>query len=253
MTRAATAHPHRPATARRDLRRPRPRRIRTPRWGLTALALLVGGLCAGGCTLGGIVDQAINGPTPTPAVFVLPDRVTAVLVDDPDRTLIDPRVPRTIGAVALHHMRFHGAPATAALVGADQVARLEARLGDAWHATPIDDIGRRLQSEQIVYARLTPIGLDTHRGDEGGVPSLRLDVKIIDTATGARVWPPEAVAAPDGYAVVVRATIAQRRARLAGKETPRQTLDHLTDAAGLALGQLFYDWTPPPPGRELDR
>jgi len=243
MTRAASAYV------------PTARPARTTRWGLTAFVVLVCGLGpgTGGCTLFGIVDQAVHGPPPTPAVFTLPNRVTAVLVDDPDRTLNDPRVPRTLGAVALHHMRFHGALETAALVDADQVARLEARLGDAWHTTPIDDIGRRLHAEQVVYARLTPIGLDTHRGDPAGVPSLRLDVKIIDAATGARIWPAEAVAAPDGHPVVVRATMAQRRSRLAGKETPRQTLDHLADAAGLALGQLFYDWTPPPPGRELDR
>ena len=83
----------------------------------------------------GIVDDAIHGGPTTPAVYVLPDRVTAVLVDDPDRTLTDPRVPRTIGAVAVHNMRFHSAPATAPLVAADQVARLEARLGDDWHAS----------------------------------------------------------------------------------------------------------------------
>ena len=87
----------------------------------------------------------------------------------------------------------------------------------------------------------------------GGVPPLRLDVKVIDATTGARIWPPESVAAPDGHPVVVQATMAQRRARLAGKETPRQTLDQLADAAGLALGQLFYDWTPPPPGKNLER
>ena len=201
----------------------------------------------------GIVDEAFNGGPTTPAVYVLPDRITAVLVDDPDRTLTDPRVPRTIGAVAIHNMRFHDAPKTATLVAADQVARLEARLGDDWHTTAIDDIGRRLNAEQVVYARLTPIALDAQRGELDGIPSLRLDVKVIDAATGARVWPPDTVGSPDGYAVVTRPTIAQRRDRLSGKETARQTLDHLTEEAGLALGQLFYDWAPPPPGSTLER
>ena len=215
---------------------------------LAAAAILLG---TGGCTLTGIVDQAIRGPAATPALFELPDRTTVVLVDDPDRALADPQVPRTIGAVALHHMRFHGAPATAALVDADQIARLEARLGDDWHATPIDAIGRRLNADQVVYARLTPLGLNTRLGD--GVPSLRLDVKVIDAHTGERIWPAQAVAAPDGHPLTVKASVGQRRRLLAGHDTSQQTLDQLADAAGLALGQLFYDWVPPPPGEELER
>ncbi len=205
-----------------------------------------------GCTLFAMVDQAIHGPPPTPAVFVLPDKITAVLVDDPDNTLANARVPRTIGATALHHMRFHGAPETAVLVDAQQVARLEDQLGEAWPTTPIDDIGRRLHAQQIVYARITPQGINTHRGDRNGIPALQLDVKIIDAQSGTRIWPPHAVGSSDGYPLVVQATLDQRRRRLTGKDTPEQTLGHLADAAGLALGQLFYDWVPPAPGGDLE-
>lgn len=214
-----------------------------------AAAILLG---TPGCTYLGVVNEAIHGPPRTPAVFVLPDKITAVLVDDPDYALGNPRVPRTIGAIALHHMRFHGAPATAVLVDAQQVARLEAQLGEDWPNTPIVDIGRRLSAQQIIYARVTPLGLDTHRGDRSGIPSLRLDVKIIDTHSGERIWPPTSVGSSDGHPLVVKATISQRRRRLAGKETAEQTLGHLADAAGLALGQLFYDWIPPAPGSELE-
>lgn len=209
--------------------------------------------CISGCTLLGIAGEAINGPKPTPARYVLPDRVTAVLVDTTDPNLSDPRLPRTVGAVALHHMRFHGAPRAAALVDAAQVARLEARLDSGWATTPIDAIGRQLQADQVVYAQLHTTGLEAHRGDLNGVPALRLDVKVIDSHTGDRLWPPPSAAATNGHPLIVRANAAQRHRLLTGSASTQAMLQQLADAAGLALAQLFYDWTPPPPGRELDR
>ncbi|MEE9404890.1 MAG: hypothetical protein V3V20_08350 [Algisphaera sp.] len=202
-----------------------------------------------GCVNIGMVHHAIYGPTPTPALFTLPDLATAVLIDDSDNTLRDPRLPRQISAVAIHNLRFHEALPTAPLIDPDIVTRLESRLADRWANTPIDDIGRQLQVGQIIHAKVTLVGPQNDTLDDGRTPTLLLEVKVIDTATGKRIWPPHANGqASPGHRVYVEATVAQRRRRLSGRDTPHDTLTQLSDQAGLSLAQLFYAWQPPPPG-----
>ena len=231
---------------------------------VAAPAALLAPLLLTACTFGTLVHEAVHGPPATPALFTLPDRATLVLVDADTGpataagpgagTLDDPALPHRVAAVARHHLRFHRAPATAVLVDDAAVTRLEARLGDRWSATPITEIGRRLKADQVIYARLAGADRTDALRDDGHVAALRLRVKVLDVATGDRLWPPAAAGLGHrtaDHTLNVVATVEQRRRRLEGKATAGDTHRALADDAGRALAQLFYDWTPPPPGERL--
>jgi len=208
---------------------------------------------ATGCETGALIVAAVQGPETVAPHFQLPDVATLVLVDDPDNLLNNSNLSRQIGATAVHYMKFHKALETAEFIEPKAVARLESRLSKAWSATPIDQIARKLNAKQIIYAKVTDVQTDLT--ETLYRPRVSLEVKVI-TADAERLWPaPPALVDPQkttpGSPLNIRLNFASRASRKIGDATPDDLSRRLADEAGLALGRLFYEWEVPEPGSDL--
>lgn len=217
-----------------------------------ALSLL---LAAGGCQGAAALIAVISGPDVIPARFVLPDKTTVVMVDDPQHFFDNPSLGRQIGTTAVHYMQLNEALIESTFIEPREVARLERRLARDWAATPIDDIGRELGADQVIYAKVINVSAEI----EGTLyrPSATLEVKVISSSDGTRLWPrPGPLADPDGpptpgHRFTVEMSYQAREGPAGSRGTPSDLLRRLADEMGQELAQNFYDWTLPEPGETL--
>ncbi len=223
---------------------------------LAALACLLsmGGACGlAGCEGVALVADAVQNGEPVEALYVLPDRPTAVLVDDTTNRL-GPRATGQIATTAIHYLRANKALSKARFIEPREVARLESQLGRAWPTTPIDAIGRRLDAEQIIYARI--ISTSSKVAENLYRPEATLEVKVIQAKDAKRLWPHKGpIVDPKnpapGYTLKIVLDYETRDSRYVGDATPDDISRRLADKAGLDLARLFYHWKLDPPGGRL--
>lgn len=227
----------------------------SPRHALTCLLAVVAtlfGLTA--CEQGAVLVNAIQGPEKVEPLYVLPDVPTLVMVDDPKHLLNNPGLARQIATTAIHYLTFHEALPNATFIDPKELAKLEAQLGDRWSSTPIDEIGRRLGAEQVVYATINSARF--HFVDTLYRPEASIEVKVIRVADGKRIWP-EAPALvdpqhmPQGHLIQMKENYQSRDSRYVGDSTPDDLARRLADEAGLRLARLFYQWQRDAPGSSL--
>jgi hypothetical protein len=221
--------------------------------------LLPGGLlCLGpsliGCQATAVAVAAVQGPPRAEPQFVLPDVNTAVLIEDPAGHLSNPGTARQIASTAIYHLRLNEVLPTAVFVDPRELAKLQALLDRDWAATPIDAIGRRVGAQQVIYAEVVAASFASDQMLFR--PQVRLEVKIINTEDGRRLWPPppplpdpEAVA--PGHPLEVQLDADGAAARAESSRTPSDAIRQLADEAGRALGRLFFEWRVEEPGSSL--
>ncbi|MEM7625652.1 MAG: hypothetical protein AAF333_08490 [Planctomycetota bacterium] len=222
-----------------------------------AVCSVVGILCiAGGCQGAASLLSVISGPDVVPARYVLPDEDTAVLVDDPQNHLDNPSLSRQIGTTAVYHLRLtEEALPEAEFIEPREVARLERRLARDWATTPIDEIGRQLGADQVIYAKVVSASGQI----EGNLvrPTATVEVKVVRSEDGARLWPasrglvdPAAPPGP-GYRFTVEMKYQTREGSIGHRDTPHDLQRQLADELGLELARIFYPWKRPEPGESL--
>ncbi|MBB6428695.1 hypothetical protein [Algisphaera agarilytica] len=232
--------------------------MKTPprrRWTcLAALLSLPMIMAVPACEQAAVLAEAVSGPEKVEPLYVLPDVPTLVMVDDPKHLLSNPGLARQIATTAIHYLEFHEALPTAQFIKPRELAKLEAELGDRWASTPIDEVGRRLGAEQVIYAKIN--SAQFHVVDTLYRPEASIEVKIIDVAEGKRSWPeapalidPENV--PPGHMIQIKDNYESRDSRYVGDSTPDDLARRLADDAGLRLARLFYQWQKDAPGASL--
>lgn len=215
---------------------------------LSAAAVLLGG-----CVQTAILVEAIQGPKKIPPAYVLEDVPTAVLVDDPHHLLDNPGLARQIGTTAVHYLTTHEALVESTFVEPRDVARLESEFGRDWPLTPIDEIGRRLGAEQVIYAKITRVQIQSI--DSLYRPEAMIEVKVLRSADGVRLWPsaqvlPDPANPSPGHTVVVNLPYKTRSGE-GGVVTPNDVGRQLADELGLNLARLFYEYAAAAPGDGL--
>jgi len=207
-----------------------------------------------GCEQAAVMVEAVRGPEKIEPLYVLPDVPTLVMVDDPNHLLNNPGLARQIATTSIHYLKFHEALPTATFIDPKKLVKLEAEIGDRWTATPIDEIGRRLGAKQVVYAKINSAKF--HFADTLYRPEATIEVKVIDSGTGQRLWP-EAPALADpgratpGHLIQIKDQYLSRDSRYVGDSTPDDLARRLADDAGLLLARLFYPWQADAPGSSL--
>lgn len=202
-------------------------------------------LCAG-CSGPGFAAYVVGGPPKVKARHTLDKRPTLVIVDDPKDLLGDANFPAVIGANAGFHLIENAALPRELVVPQDHLSTLAAQLGDRYLATPIDRIGQRLDAEQVVHVlvRATNLRVDNTYYH----PTATVEVKVIEAATGARLFPgpgdaAHATATAPGYSLNVelkRQTIDENR-----RHALSMLARSLSERIGLEVAQVFYDHVPP--------
>lgn len=199
------------------------------------LTVMIG---ASGCNTVGYVTQ-IFVPTGIPAVYEMPDRPTAVLIDDPSGALPDTSILQLIEGQVGQELIEHE------VVESVTAQRLLSELRhnhDDFSQWPIDKIGLRVGAEQVVYVLVEQFHLMDERRTYR--PTARMRVKVVDAASGRRLFPP---GEPSGAAVNSEMFFKQQLT--GGTEGTRQVVARrLGELAAEDVAKLFYKHYPREPG-----
>ncbi len=205
-----------------------------PRPGATLGAVcLLGAIAAwtGGCNLVGAGAYIIHGPEKQPAEYVLPQKMTVVFIDD--RANVFPR-SRLIQQAALRATNelLKVAKVVPGALDPSTITREAAREATG-RLMAIDEIGRKVNAEVVIYAVPRTFSLADERGT---IPTCILDVKVVDCQTGERLWP----AATEAEYHSLTVELAYKSPLRYEDERLEELQQKLADVTGLRLAQLFY-------------
>lgn len=202
-------------------------------WTLAALTCGLAALAISGCNILTPVAYAVAGPGKVKKVTELdPERSYVIFIDDPSSKVASRRLRSDIADTAQESLlkrgtvknMIDGRSAFAAAVGERYGERLS-----------IQEIGTSLKADVVIYALLTDFSLGAEIGTFR--PTATLQVKLIESETGNRIWPPEA-----GSMYPLRVIMPQKPglAPSSAAEIQKAQQD-LAEYTGNALAQLFYD------------
>jgi len=198
-----------------------------------ALAAAVAVLC-GGCNIGGPVYYAIAGPGKVPREYQLDKSdATVLFIDDPSGKAADRRYRTIIGETAERILLQKGLVNEGNMISTRSATAIASR-GSKTNPISIREVGETVGADVVVYAMVREFNRSPASTDRP-VPSALLHVKVIDVATGERLWP----AQTEGYPLMVR---TPPDPSIAAQETSeiREMREGLADYAGTALAELFY-------------
>lgn len=214
------------------------------RFGALCGLLLLCLICAG-CEAPGFIAYVVGGPPKMKARFTLEEQSTLVIVDDPSNMLGDPNNATVIAANVGFHLKENDVLLPELVVPQDHLTVLAANMGDRYLATPIDQIGRRLKADQVIHVQIREVSLQS--ANTYYEPSAEVEVKIIDTQTGKRLFPISEDKVPGISVPGETLMIEMKRQTL--DETRRNAIQmmarDLAERIGLEVAGLFYDHVPP--------
>lgn len=209
------------------------------------LLMLSALLCLTGCEVVGFVAQGIVGDK-SKIAHKLADVPTVVLVDDPNNQLAGAAgvLAERVGYDLVEHKVLKAQH----VVSSFKVRDLQARLGEGFYKSPIDQIGRELGAEQVIHINVEDAGIVA---DPGVVqPTGTVAVKVISVTDAKRVFPADAPSrdmtgvemSRRGYPVSVS---LKHYMGLQGGETGERTVlaRRLADQMGIEVARLFYRYT----------
>ncbi len=217
------------------------------------LGLLLCGLpLLTGCNMLGGAAVALIPKPPVPAQHDLADKRTLVIVEDRRGMIQDPSVIRQVNA-SLRQALEEEEVVTTGFVPQSELTALEGELGDAYRSTSLQQIGTRLEADQVVYAEIVAYQLQMG----GGIyhPAMALNVKVIDIDEGRRVFPPdidpETGVTLSATSVPVRTELRVVNRTAEGAAAQSIASRELAAQAGLDVARLFFEWRRPEPGDML--
>lgn len=209
-------------------------------------ALLLALLALAGCEVFSMAAMMATGGDKIQPIYTLSDRPTAIVVDDPRNVLGGPSLTGVVASNLAHHLKANGA-VTAPIVPHAQVAALADRLGSEFALTPIDQIGRLLKAEQVIYLEIEQAALLAAPGAYR--PTAVVELKVIDAVKGQRLYPPPPPIDEPGAPSRGRTVSVQMNYE--GVETHSRGADAmitraLAERIGLEIARLFYEHRPDP-------
>lgn len=186
-----------------------------------------------GCNIVAPAAYLIGGPGNVDRVYELPkDKSVVIFVDDPANRVTQRRYRGMIADTAQELLLKKKVLADGKVIDGRSAIAIASQ-ASASDPMSIREIGEAVRADSVVYAVVTEYSLTTDPANPA--PSAVMRVKVVDVATGDRVWPAEAEGFP--LRVAMEATpdmIAQNRQDAARVESA------LAVKAGTALAQMFY-------------
>lgn len=231
----------------------RTRRAQTMAGWRSAAVLLA--VLAQGCAGPGFLADLFKGPGKVKAQYTLPDQPTLILVDDPQHLLGGPAMPGVVANNIAYHFQQQKKPViNAPLISQQALDTYAATHGDQFAATPIDQVGRDLGADTVLYVLVKSVEMNV----AGSVyhPEAAVEVKVIDALDGQRLWPTAGKLAdtsrsPPGHELVVEMPHRDTLQQAPGPGTRRLIDRELAEKIGLEVSRLFYDWKRPERGEDL--
>jgi hypothetical protein len=185
---------------------------------------------AGGCVAAGFAAQALQGPPKRKALYEPDPRPMVVLVENarqqgsagPIRELLtgllnqalrENKVADPIPGYKLHDLRMADAK--------------------AFRDMNIDEVGRRVGAEQVLYVEIVRADIETHTGDTLVSGAVQVLVRVVDVPTGKTLWPDNSL---EGWPVIVETPTADYK-KVGGVQPMREALARATASK---IAKLFY-------------
>jgi len=216
-------------------------RTTSPPSGSFRCAALWTALCAlavPGCNIVGPVASLVAGPPKTQAAHRLDRGATAVVFVDDRASQAPRRSLRSVVATEAERTLIEQK-----VLAADQLfpsaAATRAAQGETYDAPiSIAEVGRRVGADRVIYVEMTSFALS--RDGVTLAPSASARVKVIDAATGRRIFPEDAAGHPvtaqlprgaqAPSSLAARAQLEQALARALGVQIARVFFTHERDA-----------------------
>lgn len=184
-----------------------------------------------GCNVLTPVAYAIHGPGKVEPVYTLDEtKKTVVFVDDPSSRITQRRLRYSIADKATKEL-------LAKRILTDMIdprgiltAASNERFGNQMS---IAELGKTVGADIVIYAVVTEFSLSPETGSY--IPKALLRVKVIDVASGQRLWPSDETGHLANVQMPQRPGISPR-----GTGERIEVEQTLADRAGLGLAQLFY-------------
>ncbi len=202
----------------------------------------------GSCNILAPAAYILGGQDKVQAQFVLSDRPTVIFVDDPKNLLPDRNLRRIIGDKVAQDLMVRKL-VTTTISSADALA--VAGRESYGRKMAIDDIGRAVGAEQVVFVDMQAFSLSP----EGITPrpSGACHVKVIDVTNRERLFPTEEGGFPSssGYPVqVAMREVSLERYRTTSSR--RQIREQLANEIADQITKVFYRHVPRELGRNLN-
>lgn len=221
-------------------------------WRLAGLAVLLAAAALSGCAPAAIVANVFTAGSAIKAKYTLPEgKRVLVLVDDPNRVLMRPRLRDVIAAQVDFQLKqqIDGIK----LVPISDVAALEAKLGDRFKSASLVSIGRVLDAPIVIYVAMDEAKLNESYGVYQ--PEAHASVTVINSTQQTRLFPhpgalhdePMKVA---GYPVAV--SLGHWSVDQTEPGTSDVAMRALANRIGLRVAELFYDHAADT-GKDLDK
>jgi hypothetical protein len=213
------------------------RTTRTVIWWLV-LAMAGCAMATGaGCNILGPIMMVASGPPTAPAAFTIPEGKSAVIIiDDPANRVPQRSLREVIGRTAEQDMLERKAAKDMIQSGQALAVLARERFGQK---QTIDALGRSLKADIVIYATVDVFTLT----DDGQTfaPRSAMRVKVVDSATGDRLYPPESVT--EWHPIAVRLppqAIESPVGQSGATGMQMQAFQDLAGLTGVALGRMFY-------------
>tara|TARA_R110002072_G_scaffold42064_20_gene118676 strand:- start:107436 stop:108107 length:672 start_codon:yes stop_codon:yes gene_type:complete len=211
--------------------------MHTHKRSLTTTTILFWALIAGaftlvpGCNIATPIAYAIHGPEKIKPVYSLAeDAKTVVFVDDPSSQITQRRLRYAIANRTTKELLEKRILVDMLDPRGILTAASNERFGEQ---KSIAELGRSVGAEIVIYAVITDFSMSPETGTF--IPRSTMRVKIIDVASGTRLWPPDEKGAP------LYIQIPQRPGTDPSTTGERlQVEQDLAERTGLGLSQLFY-------------
>ncbi|MEM7680669.1 MAG: hypothetical protein AAF288_01800 [Planctomycetota bacterium] len=225
---------------------PRPRTNRPRRFFIAlAYALLGAALPAlHACEGPAALVYLFTGKDKQPALYELdPEAQTLIWIEDNEQLFTEPNAAIRIAAVAGAQLLAEGALDQPTL---DNHALVTASDQDL-QGKDLPQIARAYHAEQFIYARVAKVSAGATASLAR--PQALLEVRVIDAATGATVFPPSNpgnAQLDQGYPLRVDMPAAYEPGD--GRASRNRLEDKLAEEAGVHLARLFHTWSEPEVG-----
>jgi len=189
------------------------------------------------------------------AVYTLPDRSMAVLVDDPKNQLRDVNGPGRVIANTTYHLHQNRRKASLSqeteIFGVSDLRALQREVGASDFATmPVDEVGRRLGAEMVLYAEVLSAGARV--AGELYKPNAIVEVKLINAEDGRRIWPnPGSDLGGPGPGFVKQIEEEYETTDITNRDIEFELMRKLAEEIGKEIAQLFYKHRGVEPGDKL--
>ncbi len=198
-----------------------------------------------GCNIVTPAAYLIEGPPTVEAAYILPEQKIVVFIDDRSSKIPRTRLRRIITDRATNEL-LRVEQLVPAAIDSGAASRLVQQEDNA-NLLSIDEIGRRLGAEIVIYVRPLEFNVISNGAPR---PTATMAIKVIDVATGQKLFPPKM---STGEHVLTAQMAFKPGSAYTTGDSLRALQEALADLTGLRIAQVFYKHETNPLNAEVSR